>query len=228
MGILGAVGCRRGLFQSGAGAQKRGSACADDLGRQHASSSGIIPALGSGIRVDGSGRSRRASVTSTTDLSADYRTHVGDMRAASAPFEDGQSIMMISLLRRFFLLAILVIALRGFAVSAQAAVGCINFTSIPPYGTSPGLLQGTVSCLEPLSDYSVAVYIRVGSGWWTKPYSEHPLTTIQPDGTWSAVTVTGGKDYNANAYAGLSSRRITCRLRCLISRNCPVSCTPTL
>lgn len=73
--------------------------------------------------------------------------------------------------------------------------GSIEFTSVPPYGsTSP--LVGRVSNVDPNS-YQVAVYIKVGSGWWTKPTFAAPLTTISADGSFTANITTGGSDQTA-------------------------------
>jgi exo-beta-1,3-glucanase (GH17 family) len=71
----------------------------------------------------------------------------------------------------------------------------IEFTSVPSYGTS-GTLKGLIRHVNS-SDYSVAVYIKVGGGWWTKPYWNQPLTAIKSDGSWSCAIVTGGNDQNA-------------------------------
>ena len=70
-----------------------------------------------------------------------------------------------------------------------------------PLWRTTGTLQGHVSCLTPLSTYAVAVYIQVANGWWTKPTFAAPLTPIQPNGSWSTRTVTGGSDYHATVFA---------------------------
>lgn len=70
------------------------------------------------------------------------------------------------------------------------------FTYVPPYGTWGDLLRGRVMHVRP-SDYRVAVYIKVGNGWWTKPYWAWPLTKIMPDGRWSCNITTGGIDHRA-------------------------------
>ena len=48
----------------------------------------------------------------------------------------------------------------------------IQFTYLPPYG-SDCTLHGRVRHVSP-QECHVAVYIRVGSGWWTKPYWDEP------------------------------------------------------
>ena len=52
---------------------------------------------------------------------------------------------------------------------------------------------------------AVAVYIYVpGYGWVTKPTCAQPLTTIQPNGSWSANITTGGAgDLTATRIAAL-------------------------
>jgi len=74
----------------------------------------------------------------------------------------------------------------------------IDFSYVPPYGSFDDL-QGRVRCVKP-ADYKVAVYIFV-SGWWTKPYWDWPLTTIQEDGTWTCDITTGGTDQLATKIA---------------------------
>ena len=41
------------------------------------------------------------------------------------------------------------------------------------------------------------MFIRVGSGWWTKPTWAQPLTPIRADGTWECDITTGGIDERA-------------------------------
>jgi exo-beta-1,3-glucanase (GH17 family) len=75
----------------------------------------------------------------------------------------------------------------------------VEFTSVPPYGTF-GDLQGRVRHVRPI-DTRVAVYIKVGSGWWTKPSFAAPVTLIWPDGAWTTDITTGGTDQYATAIA---------------------------
>jgi hypothetical protein len=51
------------------------------------------------------------------------------------------------------------------------------------------------------AEYAVAVFIKVGSGWWTKPYWSKPLTSIDYDGSWTCDITTGGIDTQATAIA---------------------------
>ncbi len=71
----------------------------------------------------------------------------------------------------------------------------INIDSVPPYGES-GYAEGSVANVIPW-ECAVAVYIYVGGSWWTKPYWNSPLTTIDGEGRWLCDIATGGIDYNA-------------------------------
>jgi exo-beta-1,3-glucanase (GH17 family) len=71
----------------------------------------------------------------------------------------------------------------------------IEFSYVPSYGSFDDL-RGRASHVRAL-DYRVAVYAKVGGGWWTKPYWDYPLTLITPDGTWACDITTGGSDQNA-------------------------------
>jgi exo-beta-1,3-glucanase (GH17 family) len=71
----------------------------------------------------------------------------------------------------------------------------IALTFVPAYGRFDDL-RGQVRHVAP-AQYNVAVYIYVGSGWWTKPYWNEPLTQIWPDGDFLCDITTGGADQNA-------------------------------
>ncbi len=72
----------------------------------------------------------------------------------------------------------------------------IEFTFVPPYGSSFNL-QGRVHDASPTA-HKVAVYIFIeGSGWWTKPTFAQPLTPINSDSTWTTDITTGGSDIYA-------------------------------
>ena len=75
----------------------------------------------------------------------------------------------------------------------------IDLTSVPAYGTTTPL-SGQVLNAAPAS-YQIAVYIQVGSGWWTKPTFNAPLTSINADGTFTVNITTGGSDQNATGIA---------------------------
>ena len=70
----------------------------------------------------------------------------------------------------------------------------LELTSVPLYGHFDDL-RGRVQHVNPYL-YKVLVYIYV-SGWWIKPYANHPLTTIAKDGTWICDVTTGGIDETA-------------------------------
>lgn len=71
----------------------------------------------------------------------------------------------------------------------------ITIESVPDYGQS-GYAEGSVANVVPW-ECAVAVYIKVGGSWWTKPYWNNPLTTIDTEGRWLCNIVTGGLDRNA-------------------------------
>jgi exo-beta-1,3-glucanase (GH17 family) len=75
----------------------------------------------------------------------------------------------------------------------------IGFSYVPAYGSTCNLF-GRVLHVSP-QDYQVAVYIRVGSGWWTKPTWATPATAIDCRGLWSCDITTGGSDPSANTIA---------------------------
>lgn len=71
----------------------------------------------------------------------------------------------------------------------------LKFTSVPLLGSFDNLF-GQVCGIRP-ADFRIVVYIKVGNGWWVKPFALQPLTTILNDGTWSADITTGGNDQTA-------------------------------
>jgi exo-beta-1,3-glucanase (GH17 family) len=75
----------------------------------------------------------------------------------------------------------------------------IVFVSAPPVG-SENDLYGQVRHVIP-TNYRVAVYIKVGGGWWTKPTFAAPLTPIDCGGTWVTDITTGGSDSLATEIA---------------------------
>lgn len=76
----------------------------------------------------------------------------------------------------------------------------IEFTSVSPIGDVNGFARGRVSHVSS-SAHRVAVFIRVRGTWWTKPTFESPLTSIAPNGNWTADIVTGGVDEEADRVA---------------------------
>ena len=75
----------------------------------------------------------------------------------------------------------------------------IQFTEVPPIGSICNLF-GSIQHVNP-GEFNVAVYIRVGSGWWTKPTWAEPITSIDCRGTWTCDITTGGNDPSANTIA---------------------------
>jgi hypothetical protein len=75
----------------------------------------------------------------------------------------------------------------------------VVFTHVPALGSFDNL-KGRALHIKP-ADHRVAVYIRVGSGWWTKPFADQRLTPIWPDGAWTADITTGGIDHLADEIA---------------------------
>ena len=82
-------------------------------------------------------------------------------------------------------------------VSPTATGPGIMFTKVPDIG-SADVVEGRVEGVNP-DDYVVALYIRVGGGWWTKPTFANPTCPISGDGTWSCPYATGGEDTSATA-----------------------------
>ena len=72
----------------------------------------------------------------------------------------------------------------------------LQFTSVPPIGSFDNLTGVVTGGINP-ELLAVAVYIKVGSGWWTKPYWNAPKTSIKSDGTWVCDITTGGIDSTA-------------------------------
>ena len=76
----------------------------------------------------------------------------------------------------------------------------IELTSVARIGDANGFASGRVRHVVS-SAYRVAVYIRVRGNWWTKPTFASPLTSIAPNGAWTADIVTGGVDAEADRVA---------------------------
>jgi exo-beta-1,3-glucanase (GH17 family) len=71
----------------------------------------------------------------------------------------------------------------------------LEFTSVPGLGSTDDL-EGRAWHVDP-DEYYVAVYIRVGGGWWTKPTFASPRTAVSIDGSWVTDVTTGGSDASA-------------------------------
>lgn len=87
----------------------------------------------------------------------------------------------------------------GLVIPGGPGTPEILFTSVPTYG-SYDWLEGQIWHVKP-ADYRIAVYIKVNGGWWTKPTWATPLTTINPDGSWTCDITTGGYDQEATEIA---------------------------
>lgn len=83
---------------------------------------------------------------------------------------------------------------------ANAALS-IAITNLPAFGAW-GNLGGIVANAASASQ-RVAVFIYVGGGWYSKPSCAQPLTTIQPDGSWTANITPVPSDINATIIAAL-------------------------
>lgn len=75
----------------------------------------------------------------------------------------------------------------------------IDFIYVPPVGSVDNLIGQTWHA-DP-AGHNVAVYIRVGGGWWNKPTFAQPLTSISTNGRWITDITTGGNDPQATEIA---------------------------
>ncbi|MGA1869872.1 MAG: hypothetical protein ACMUJM_15160 [bacterium] len=83
----------------------------------------------------------------------------------------------------------------AFYISPNNFEPLIAFTYVPPFGSFNNL-EGIVKNVAQ-EDYKIAVFIKVSNGWWTKPYWNSPLITVNEDLTWSCDITTGGNDQDA-------------------------------
>jgi hypothetical protein len=94
----------------------------------------------------------------------------------------------------FFCIAGVCIAATSIALGQT-----IEITGLPPSGAA-GQIVGNVSGIDHLT-HEVAAYLHVeGGGWWTKPSFGMPTVPINPDGSFSVDTGTGGLDELASIY----------------------------
>lgn len=97
----------------------------------------------------------------------------------------------------------LVISFAAVAVSCDAATPEILITNLPAYGSNSVLAGMTLNASCATDAVAVFIYVP-GYGWVTKPTCAQPLTTIQPNGAWSANVTTGGAgDLTATRFAAL-------------------------
>src|SRR5438552_12510408 len=91
----------------------------------------------------------------------------------------GQGPLVYNLAKHFFTLIV------AFNAGKAHAAPSIEITNVPAYGSFDNL-GGRVLEASPAA-YRVAVFIYVpNAGWYSKPYCDPQLTTIQPDGSWVA------------------------------------------
>lgn len=83
----------------------------------------------------------------------------------------------------------------GGVVNCDPSIPNLRFTQVPSIGSFENL-KGQVCRVKP-ADYRIVVYIKVGSGWWVKPFANQPLTNILNDGSWTCDITTGGIDQTA-------------------------------
>ena len=97
----------------------------------------------------------------------------------------------------------LLILFAVLTAPCNAASPSIIITNLPAYGVNAPL--SGVALNASAASNAVAVFIYVpGYGWVSKPTCAQPLTTIQPDGSWSANVTTGGAgDLTATRFAAL-------------------------
>src|SRR5262245_21299847 len=81
---------------------------------------------------------------------------------------------------------------RPLVYDPTAMEPTIEFTSVPPLGSYFNL-KGIARHVDPATA-RVAVYIRVDSGWWSKPYWSSPATELEAEGSFSVAIATGGRD----------------------------------
>ena len=78
------------------------------------------------------------------------------------------------------------------ATSAFASDSSIQFTFVPPVGSSDKV-TGIVQNIDKTTN-RIALAINVFGSWWTKPSWDAPLSQIASDGTFSISYNTGGQD----------------------------------
>jgi hypothetical protein len=100
--------------------------------------------------------------------------------------------------RQLFLVLIYLSILACCCPIIAAAIPTIELTSIPAYNSTDDL-TGRIANVNP-QDYHAAVFIFI-NGWWTKPFWDRSLTSIQPDGGWTCDITTGGIDETATRIA---------------------------
>jgi hypothetical protein len=85
------------------------------------------------------------------------------------------------------------------SIPGGPGIPTIQLNFVPAIGSTEDL-TGSILHVKP-SDHKVAVYIRVGAGWWSKPTFASPLVEIHVDGSWTCDITTGGADETASEMA---------------------------
>lgn len=92
-----------------------------------------------------------------------------------------------------FVSFLLAVCLLLGSSSGASGTPRIAITGATPYPQENGVAEGTVSGVA-FSLYKVAVYLKVGDSYWTKPTYAAPLTDIDSLGRWECNIDTGGHD----------------------------------
>lgn len=84
----------------------------------------------------------------------------------------------------------------------QGSSPSITITKVPAYDSIANgwNLQGSTCGVWPKT-HAVAVYIKTESGWWNKPYFDHPVSLLSNDGTFSVDVMTDYHDWTATQMA---------------------------
>ena len=85
------------------------------------------------------------------------------------------------------------------AVVAVCGNPAVRIGSLPPKCSSQNL-TGQALHVKP-SNYSVAIFIHVNGGWWTKPCCDSPQKQISSTGNWTCDITTGEIDEQADRIA---------------------------
>lgn len=95
------------------------------------------------------------------------------------------------------------ISFAAILAPCAAATPAILITNLPAYGVNTALGGLVLNANPPTNAVAVFIYVP-GYGWVSKPTCAQPLTTIQPNGSWSANVGTGGAgDLTATRFAAL-------------------------
>jgi hypothetical protein len=96
-------------------------------------------------------------------------------------------------MKKILLVAAVVLVSASPSVAAQT----VKLVSVPAIGSTRNL-TGKVKGVPHLQSYAVYTAIRVNGGWWTKPTSALPLTTLRRNGAFTVDITTSGEDVCAD------------------------------